>query len=243
MTLPEPYYQDDHATIYHGDCLDILPDLSDVDLVFTSPPYNKNGDGPVHWNEWARLQDGYGTYRDDLSETDYVKWQQTVVTAAMQTLSENGALFYQHKPIAKGPAFVNPLRLIPDEFQVRQVITWDRGTGFQRDGYHLCPTYEWVLVVARSGWRVADRSIGDVWRVAATADPDHPASFPSDLPKLAIRVCDAQVIADPFMGSGTTLRAAKDLGRKSIGIEIEERYCEVAANRLSQEVLDFGGAA
>ena len=230
-----PFYEDAHATIYHGDCLEILPALSDIDLVFTSPPYNK---GDTGGNDWARLDaDGYGVHADDMPDAEYVAWQHDVVTACMATLTPVGALFYQHKPIAKGAAFINPLRLIPAEFPVRQIVTWVRSSGFQRDGYHLCPMYEWVLIVARDGWRVADRTISDVWQVSPVADAEHPASFPKQLPTFAIRVADANLILDPFMGSGTTLRAAKDLGRKSIGIEIDERYCEIAARRLGQEVL------
>lgn len=67
----------------------------------------------------------------------------------------------------------------------------------------------------------------------------HPSQKPSELIKKLLGKVDADLILDPFMGSGTTLRAAKDLGRKAIGIEIEEKYCEIAANRLRQEVLQF----
>ena len=79
---------------------------------------------------------------------------------------------------------------------------------------------------------------------ADSARPDHPTPKPLGLMRELIGKCAPLAeIVDPFMGSGTTLRAAKDLGRKAIGIEIEERYCEIAAKRLAQEVFDFGGAA
>ncbi len=224
----------------------MLPTICDVDLVFTSPPYNKGRDGrgaPHRPREWRRLQDGYGVHDDDLPNAAYEAWQMSVVDLCMKTLSPSGALFYQHKPITKGPRVLDPQRLIPRSYNIRQIVTWDRGSGFNRNGYHLCPEYEWVLVVANDQWRVADRSVGDVWRVQPEVDTQHPASFPVALPSLAIRVADPALVLDPFMGSGTTLRAAKDLGRKAIGIEIEERYCEIAARRMGQGVLDLGGVA
>ena len=77
----------------------------------------------------------------------------------------------------------------------------------------------------------------------ATEGKLHPTQKPAPLMRWALEFTTGQTILDPFMGSGTTLRAAKDLGRKAIGIEIEERYCEIAAKRLAQEVLDLGAAA
>lgn len=233
--MPSPYYSDDHVTIYHGDCRDVLPHLDLVDLVFTSPPYNK---GDTGGRVWSRLdQNGYGDHDDRMPETEYVQWQQKIIRACYDTLTPTGALFYQHRPIAKGPDLLLPTRLIPPRVPLRQIITWDRGSGFQRDGVHLCPSYEWILVLARPGWRVADRSMFDLWRVPPNHDAEHPASFPLQLPKLGIRAGNAQTVLDPFAGSGTTLRAAKDLGRRAIGIEISEEYCEVAARRMGQEVL------
>lgn len=233
-----PYYQDDAVTIYHGDCREILPTMAGlgVGLVLTSPPYNKGGKIAAG-TEWARLGDGYGAWTDDLPHADYVEWQRTVVQSCWNTLSHDGAIYYQHKPQAKGPRVRLPLELVPDDLPIRQIITWDRCSGFQRQFTHYVPSYEWIVVVAKEAFRINTRDVFDLWRIPPNVDPEHPASFPLELARKAVATTDAALVLDPFMGSGTTLRAAKDLGRRAIGIEIEERFCEIAARRMAQEVL------
>jgi len=81
------------------------------------------------------------------------------------------------------------------------------------------------------------KRIPDVINATRTGNFDHPTEKPSGLLRILIEANEGEVILDPYMGSGTTLRAAKDLGRKAIGIEIEEKYCEIAVQRLRQEVL------
>jgi site-specific DNA-methyltransferase (adenine-specific) len=93
------------------------------------------------------------------------------------------------------------------------------------------------MLIARPAFRTNTRSVDDVWRIPFESGSEHPAPFPLKLATRAISSTNAALVLDPFMGSGTTLRAAKDLGRKAIGIELEERYCEIAAKRLGQEVL------
>lgn len=154
------------------------------------------------------------------------------------TLSDTGSIFYQHKPITKGNNVRTPFDLNPN-LPLRQVLTWDRGSGFQRTYWHYVPRFEWILLFAKEGFRINNLSTDDLWLIPFETGSDHPASFPIALPRKAIASTGAQTILDPFMGSGTTLRAAKDLGRKAIGIEIEERYCEIAANRMSQLVMEL----
>ena len=237
MTL---YYQDDHVTIYHGDCLEVLPTISGVGQVLTSPPYNLSGYSASN-KEFAALANGYDTYNDALPHDDYVAWQREVMAACWATLTDDGAIFYNHKPRVGGPRVLLPLELIPDNLPIRQIITWDRGSGFNRNATFFVPCYEWVIVVAKPSWRTAVRGAADdVWRFRPSDDSateGHPAPFPLGLATTAIGATNATTVLDPFMGSGTTLRAAKDLGRKAIGIEISERYCEIAARRMGQEVL------
>lgn len=235
-----PYYQDDHVTIYHARCEDVLPSLSDVGMVLTSPPYNLGG---ARGSEWSALGKGYADHDDDMPHDEYVAWQRRVLSLCWASLADDGAIYYQHKPIAKGNETRLPLELIPPGMPLRQVITWDRGSGFQRTHWHYVPRVEWVLVLARPAFRIATLDVFDLWKITPETCTEHPAPFPLKLASTAINTTHAQLIVDPFMGSGTTLRAAKDLGRKAIGIELSERYCEIAANRMGQEVLDFGGVA
>ena len=231
-----PYYEDDAVTIYHGDFREILPPRAAIGVVVTSPPYNLGQPGG---DKWSRLENGYASYSDDMPHEKYVAWHKEVVAACWETLTESGAMFWNHKPRVGGPVVKLPLELLPENVLLRQIIIWDRGSGFNRTGSYYVPAHEWIMLLAKPSFRINAGKPDDVWRIPSTSDKHHPASFPIALPKTAIVSTEPAVVLDPFMGSGTTLRAAKDLGRKAIGIEIDERYCEIAVNRLAQGVLSL----
>lgn len=254
------YYQDESVTLYHGDCLDILPSLSGVDLVVTSPPYNLGvtaGGGFGHYKDGqARGGQGKwgGTNKDGIDYTDhddamppaeYAQWQRDVLAACWETLSDTGAIFYNHKPRVQASTLWLPLELNPG-LPLRQIIVWARAGGMNYAPTHYVPTHEWIMVLAKPDFRLKSKGasgLGDVWRVNQQSNPDHPAPFPIAIPARAIETTAPRLVLDPFAGSGTTLRAATDAGVKSIGIEKSERYCELIARRLDQGVLDFGSAS
>lgn len=254
--MVKPYYEQDGITIYHGDCMDVMPAVfpsvihGEVDLVVTSPPYNMglvpggNGRGmyrPGANNKAGRFRDGYSGHNDDaLEQSEYDDWQRAAL-AEMWRISQLG-VFYNHRPRVEHGQIRTPLGMnfgLP----LRQIIIWDRGTGIDVNLRNYCTRQEWILLFAHSDFALIDHSasgVGDVWRLGMEhSETGHPAPFPVSLPTRALETTGARSVLDPFMGSGTTLRAAKNLGRRAIGIEIEERYCEIAARRLSQGVL-FG---
>lgn len=252
----KPYYEHAGITIYHGDCREILPSLPKVDLVFTSPPYNlggspwphlghwKPGDSAGGKSKWRNGSDGsggvtYASHADDMPHEEYVLWQQYIVASLYERLAEAGAIFYNHKPRVIGGRLWLPLELNPG-LPLRQIIVWARAGGMNFNPTAYVPTHEWIMVIAKPDFRLRDKSAsgaGDVWRVAQRADTEHPAPFPIGLPLLALETTNPGSVLDPFCGTGTTLQAAKKLGRRAIGIEIEEKYAEIAAKRLAQEVL------
>jgi DNA modification methylase len=241
-----PYYKDGNVTIYHGDCMEILPAINNIDMVFTSPPYNlgttNGGRSGMHAGSLSAksLSGGYEDYGDAMPQDEYNAWQCEVVDALWETLSDNGAIFYNHKPRVQGGTVVLPT-MYGQKLPLRQIITWDRGIGMNFSTSFFLPKSEWILIWAKRDWRLTSKSdsiIGDVWHISPEmGNTNHPAPFPIALPLTAIGATSAETVLDPFAGSGTTLRAAKDLGRKAIGIELSEKYCEIAATRLSQEVL------
>jgi site-specific DNA-methyltransferase (adenine-specific) len=246
----KPYYDEHGITIYHGDCQEVMPSLEDesVDIVVTSPPYNMglvpggNGRGmyrPGANNKAGRFRDGYGVHDDAMPQGDYDRWQRECIAEMWRIVSRG--IFYNHRPRVEHGHLRVPLGLQFRAAVLRQIIIWDRGTGIDVNLRAFCTRQEWILLFAKPAFMLADHSasgMGDVWRLGMEhAETGHPAPFPIELPTRALAATGAQTVLDPFMGSGTTLRAAKDMGRRAIGIEIEERFCEIAAKRLSQEVL------
>lgn len=214
------------ATIYNCDVLDglrLLPDNS-VDLVFTSPPYNLRYRRKKNTGNWKSklLQEGYECHGDDMADSDYVDWQKEVLRECWRVLTPTGAIYYNHKARVVGNALLEPSRLNPD-LPLRQIVTWDRGTGINASPTFYRPSCEQILIFAKPDFRLRDRSasaVGDVWRIAAESSANtHPAPFPVALAKRAIETTNARVILDPFMGSGSTGVAALELGRAFIGIE------------------------
>jgi site-specific DNA-methyltransferase (adenine-specific) len=260
-----PYHEQDGITIYHGDCREVLPTLPPAGLVFTSPPYNlgntTGGGHPDRFGHYRKstglagrgghgkwpgvaIANGYGTHSDDMPHEDYLAWQASVLMDCWNILSDTGAIFYNHKPRVQDGQLIAPVDYVPPELRryVRQEVIWYRSGGINFSLAFYLPMHERIVIVAKRGFRLKSKGaagVGDVWRIHQESDSAHPAPFPIGLPARAIETTPAGLIVDPFMGSGTTLRAAKDAGRQAIGIEIEERYCEMAAKRLQQSVMVF----
>lgn len=242
MTLT-PYYDDGLTRIYHGTAETILPHITNISLIITSPPYNlgtSTGRGyHPHSLAATKLANAYHQYADNLPHETYAEWQTHCLTLMWQTLTDTGAIYYNHKPRPQ-----NGTLLLPTEYgkhlPLRQIITWDRGTGLNFAPTHYLPKYEWLLLYAKPAFRLNSRtasSIGDVWHIRPETSQAHPAPFPLALPARIINTTTPTIVCDPFAGSGTTLRAAADAGIPSIGIEQSEQYCELAAQRLQQRSL------
>lgn len=254
----KPYFQEGGITIYHGDCMEILPRLKNAsfDLVITSPPYNlggapwphlgnwKPGDSPGGKSKWKNGSDGcggvaYASHIDSMPHDDYVLWQRSMLAECWNKINETGAIYYNHKPRVIGAKLWLPLELNPD-LPLRQIVVWRRAGGMNFNPTAYVPTHEWVMIFAKKDFRLKSRGasgIGDVWSITQEMNSDHPAPFPVGLPLLALETTGANSVLDPCSGSGSTLRAAKDLGVTAVGIEIEEKYCELAVKRLAQGVL------
>ncbi|CAN5630141.1 hypothetical protein BH24ACI2_BH24ACI2_14180 [soil metagenome] len=230
-----------------GDCLKIMRQMPDesIDLVVTSPPYNlKNSTGNgtkagTKSGRWANnpIQNGYAHHDDQMPHNEYVVWQQDCLTEMMRLLKDAGAIFYNHKWRVQG-GLIQDRADVVNSFPVRQIIIWKRAGGFNFNPGYFVPTYEVIYLIAKPKFKLAPQKngYGDVWEFPQEMKNKHPAPFPIALPFRCIESTEAQIILDPFSGSGTTAIAAKQLGRNYIGIEISPEYCETAESRINGTV-------
>ncbi len=221
--MTEPYYADEHVTLYHGDCLTITEWLT-ADVLVTDPPY-----GVAYESNLNRDKRNVKVGRPVASDGDT-----QVRDRVIEMWSDRPALIFG-KWTAQRPV------------KTRTRLIWDKGNtvGMGDLSIPWGPAEEEVYVLG-SGFTGKRESNVIRCQMLMSADanrPAHPTPKPIQLMEALIAKCPPGVIADPFAGSGSTLVAAKALGRRAIGVELDERYCEIAANRLRQDVLDFGGVA
>ena len=215
----KPYYEDESVTIYHGDCLDCRTQGEQCEVLVTDPPYGINYNSGQAVSIAGSIQGDEDTWlRDEVLEV----WDGR-------------------------PALVFGTWRAPRPWQTRARLIWDTkgalGMGDLSIPWKPSDQEIYVLGSGFSGPRTTNvLSVAPVQAMARNGRV-HPHEKPVPLLRMLIEKCPPGTILDPFMGSGTTLRAAKDLGRKAIGIEIEEKYCEIAALRCAQEVLDLEMAA
>lgn len=232
-----------------GDCLELMREIPDgsVNLTFTSPPYNlgegmedKGGLRIGHeGSAWkgGTLGAGYNSHSDNMPYPEYCAWQSKVLSEIWRITSDDGVIFYNHKPrVVKGN-----LRLpFFTDLPLRQVIIWDRGSGFNHMTKAFKPVCEWILMYAKPGFKLKSKgasTIGDVWRIPPDRGNDHPAPFPVQLARMAIAATDCETVFDPFGGSGSVAIAAENEGRKWLLMERDPTYYEAAIARVWDNLL------
>jgi len=222
-----PYYSDSLVTIYHGDCREVLPFVT-ADLLLTDPPYGIRADKRQHDGAKRGGMSGRGcAAKRDYGASDWDTEPPDASTLALILSKAPLSIIWGGNYMALPPA--------------RCWLVWDKDNGTTK------------FADAELAWTNINqpvRLISHRWNgmLRAKSDDGDYRVHPTQKPVPVMRWClgfapEARTVIDPYMGSGTTLIAARDLGKRAVGVEREERYCEIAAERCRQEVLDFGGVA
>jgi modification methylase len=227
-----------------GDCVEVMKSLptESVDLIVTSPPYNlKNSTGNgmkanTKTGKWAGnpLQNGYSNHNDCMPHDEYVKWQRECLAEMFRLLKKDGAIFYNHKWRVQAGLLQDRSDIVKG-FPVRQIIIWRRKGGINFNPGYFLPTYEVIYMIAKPDFKLVPKAnaFGDVWEFTQEMNNEHPAPFPVELIDRIVKSTNANIVLDPFMGSGTSAIAAIANNKNYLGIEISKEYCEMARKRIS----------
>jgi DNA modification methylase len=214
----KPYYTDEYITLYNADCREILPKLQGEYFGWTDPPYN--------------VGKNYGVWNDALDDDQYLDFCAEWI-AQFKSLCPESCVFAPRK------YFLEYWNLLGKEYK-QIILTWNP-EGAIRGGF--VNQHAGLLTNAKPKQRTKDvwhnlqtPGLGWFFREQSYGHPGYTSEHLTNH-VLAHLACPSMPILDPFAGTGTTLKCAKDLNRRAIGIEINEKYCEIAATRFSQQVL------
>jgi site-specific DNA-methyltransferase (adenine-specific) len=243
----KPYYQDDYATLYCADCRDIIDRIADdsVQILITDPPYSsgarqdaqRQGRGSM----LRGIEDEDWFSHDAMTTWGFNWFIRSVFTFARPKMTE-GAHAYVFIDWRQTPNLYGMLEACG--FRVNQCLVWAKENPGM--GSHWRSQHENIVFASKgTAAPMLTRSLGSVLRSPSVPPLKkfHPTQKPAGLIQTILDAIPGDLVLDPFCGSGSTLVAAKTCRRKAIGVEIEERYCEMAATRLAQEVLPFAPAA
>jgi site-specific DNA-methyltransferase (adenine-specific) len=245
--MPEPYYADEAVTLWHGDCVEVMDSMDDatVDTVLTDPPYSSGGRREnarsIRKSMTRAVEDDAWIRGDAMSTGGFIYLLRLCGIQWRRVLKPGGhALSFIDWRMA--PSLCAALETA--DLRQHPILVWDKA----RLGMGAIFRNQHEFIVHMSAGNPTEpqrRDVPNVLRFPAVRDGDHPTEKPNALLETLLSVVTPRggVVLDPFAGSGSTLQAARNLGLPAVGIEADERYCEIAAARLAQDVLDFGEGA
>lgn len=222
----QPYYQDDLVTLYHGSCLEVDA-WESADVLVTDPPYG------IKWR-------GVGNYVKGGENKTANLWDEGIANDEDLEIRDKVLDMWGDRPAVVFGSWRMPR---PKDTQ-HLLVWWKRGQAPGPVSAPFMSQHEEIYILGSGFVKSAPpmRSVieSKEARSIEVARIGHPTPKPVGLMETLIERCPAGVIADPFAGSGSTLIAARNLGRQVIGVELEEKYCEIIAQRCSQQAFDFG---
>lgn len=233
------FYEDDSTRIWHGDCTALLPSLGvEADVTITDPPYDANTHKKALVNKGGKAAGpdiDFDAFTADDLRASLALCASVTRRWVIATVDYRHAVSFHDSP--------------PDGLRLLRIGVWAKPNPMpQISGDRPGQGWETIAFLhktdVRPAWNGGGRS--SVWYLSADGNQGHPTAKPLVMVREWVRLFTnpGDTVLDPFLGSGTTLRAAKDEGRKGVGIELDEAYCRLAAGRMGQDALDlFGGAA
>lgn len=239
--------------VIQGDCLDVMRQMPDkcVDLVVTSPPYNKKGfrggaesacASSGKYSRWGGGKIEYNSYDDNMEELKYQEWQINILNESRRIIKSGGSVFYNHKIRRFKNKASHPMEwILKSDLNLYQQIIWHRNGSVDQNINYCTPMSEIIFWLTKDTPNVYKDNAGfreEIWRFSFENNiKNHPAPFPLELPENCIQLCTTIdcIVFDPFMGSGSTAVASERLGRSWCGVELDYKYCEIARKRIADE--------